>query len=53
MCIIFSPQNFKLVFRVYSNSWKGAAATIIESTNDIVWGVVWDISKDEEAKLDR
>ncbi|XP_055943609.1 gamma-glutamylcyclotransferase-like [Argiope bruennichi] len=34
-------------------SWKGSTAAIIESENDFVWGVIWEISKDQEEVLDK
>lgn len=42
-----------MTFQGYADTWKGATATIVQSPGDSVWGVVWEISKDEEAKLDR
>ncbi|KAF8781710.1 Gamma-glutamylcyclotransferase like protein [Argiope bruennichi] len=45
-------KNFKLSSTDFAHSWKGAVATILECKNDSVWGVVWEISKEHEEKLD-
>lgn len=52
MCIA-KLKDFRLAFAGFSELWKGASATIIESPGDTVWGVVWEIAKEQEEKLDR
>ncbi|GBN30375.1 Gamma-glutamylcyclotransferase [Araneus ventricosus] len=44
-------KDFKFTFADFYPSWKGATAAIAESENDSVWGVVWEISKDQEEIL--
>ncbi|KAJ8007892.1 hypothetical protein DPEC_G00098900 [Dallia pectoralis] len=36
-----------------NNSWHGGVATIEESKEDVVWGVVWKMDKDHLITLDR
>ncbi|CAL1286731.1 unnamed protein product [Larinioides sclopetarius] len=45
-------KGFRLSSTDFAHTWKGGAATILESKNDSVWGVVWEISKNHEEKLD-
>ncbi|XP_015930173.2 gamma-glutamylcyclotransferase [Parasteatoda tepidariorum] len=46
-------EKYQLLFTGYSNSWKGAPATIIKNEKDSVWGVVWEILKEHEDALNR
>jgi len=34
-------EGYRLDFDYFSNRWKGAAATIVQSPESHVWGVVW------------
>lgn len=53
VCIIyFLLQNFRLDFHRYSKRWRGTSATIIETENSMVWGVVWELDKCNLATLD-
>ncbi|KAG8195235.1 hypothetical protein JTE90_027976 [Oedothorax gibbosus] len=36
-----------------SNLWHGAPVTIVDSEESSVWGVVWELSKNDEDNLDR
>ncbi|KFM76090.1 Gamma-glutamylcyclotransferase, partial [Stegodyphus mimosarum] len=46
-------KDFKFAFVGYADAWKGATATVIPSPSDSVWGVVWEISKQQEPLLDQ
>ncbi|GFU10683.1 gamma-glutamylcyclotransferase [Nephila pilipes] len=46
-------KNFKLSFVGYADTWKGSVATILETKDDSVWGVVWEISKEHEENLNK
>lgn len=50
---IFLLQNFRLDFHRQSNRWYGTSATIVETNNSVVWGVVWELDKCNLATLDR
>lgn len=39
-------------FHRYSKRWCGTSATIIETENSVVWGVVWELDKCNLATLD-
>jgi gamma-glutamylcyclotransferase len=45
-------DDYRLDFDYSSVTWHGAAATITESMNEHVWGVVWLIRLSELANLD-
>ncbi|XP_018404373.1 PREDICTED: gamma-glutamylcyclotransferase-like isoform X2 [Cyphomyrmex costatus] len=45
-------KNFRLDFHRYSNRWHGTSATIVETENSVVWGVVWELDKCNLATLD-
>ncbi|XP_070155972.1 gamma-glutamylcyclotransferase [Polyergus mexicanus] len=45
-------KNFRLDFQRYSKRWHGASATIVETENSIVWGVVWELDKCNLSTLD-
>jgi gamma-glutamylcyclotransferase len=46
-------DNYKLDFNYPSKTWNGAAATIIESQGDHVWGAVWCINISDMPNLDK
>ncbi|XP_071650735.1 gamma-glutamylcyclotransferase [Temnothorax longispinosus] len=46
-------KNFRLDFHRYSKRWQGASATIVETENSVVWGVVWELNKCNLATLDK
>jgi len=50
--MIFLLQNFRLDFHRYSEQWHGTSATIVETENSAVWGVVWELDKSNLATLD-
>ncbi|XP_076865987.1 gamma-glutamylcyclotransferase a [Brachyhypopomus gauderio] len=35
------------------NNWNGGVATIEESPDDVVWGVVWEMSTQDRTSLDK
>lgn len=39
-------------FQRYSKRWHGASATIVETENSIVWGVIWELDKCNLSTLD-
>lgn len=45
--------GYELRYCEYSDSWKGAAATIWEKEGEEAWGVVWRISNQDSDALDR
>lgn len=45
-------KNFRLDFNRYSKRWCGSSATIVETENSVVWGVVWELDKCNLATLD-
>ncbi|XP_012533929.1 gamma-glutamylcyclotransferase-like isoform X2 [Monomorium pharaonis] len=45
-------KNFRLDFNRYSKRWRGTSATIVETENSVVWGVVWELHKCNLATLD-
>ncbi|KAL0101390.1 hypothetical protein PUN28_018904 [Cardiocondyla obscurior] len=45
-------KNFRLDFNRYSKRWCGTSATIVESEDSIVWGVVWELDNSNLATLD-
>lgn len=49
----FSMKDYRLDFVRYSRNWKGAAATIVQSSGDHVWGALWEINNDHMESLDR
>ncbi|XP_020280416.1 gamma-glutamylcyclotransferase-like [Pseudomyrmex gracilis] len=46
-------KNFRLDFNTYSELWRGAAATIVETDDSVVWGVIWEIDNCDLSALDR
>ncbi|XP_014488440.1 PREDICTED: gamma-glutamylcyclotransferase-like [Dinoponera quadriceps] len=46
-------KNFRLDFQRYSKRWHGASATIVETNDSIVWGVVWELDKCNLPTLNR
>lgn len=46
-------ENFKLDFTKYSGSRNGGVADIVYSKNDIVYGVVFDVSESDLKIIDR
>ncbi|EZA55182.1 hypothetical protein DMN91_001351 [Ooceraea biroi] len=45
-------KNFRLDFNRYSKRWRGTSATIVETENSTVWGVVWQLDKCNLSTLD-
>ena len=45
-------DGYRISFCGYSESWKGAKATIIRSPGDAVWGAVWKLSPDHVTSID-
>lgn len=46
-------DNYRLDFIRFAKYWKGAIATIVPTTGEVVWGAIWEISMDDLPKLDR
>lgn len=46
-------EGYKFVYDGYSSSRKGAVANIIEDTSEKVFGVLYEISENDEKKLDK
>ncbi|XP_019696848.1 gamma-glutamylcyclotransferase isoform X2 [Harpegnathos saltator] len=46
-------KNFRLDFQRYSKRWHGASATIVETNDSIVWGVIWELDKSNLSTLDQ
>jgi gamma-glutamylcyclotransferase (GGCT)/AIG2-like uncharacterized protein YtfP len=45
-------RNHKLVFNRYSSTWQGAVADIIKCEDRHVWGLIYEMEKDELQLLD-
>lgn len=45
-------KNFRLDFEKYSKQWCGASATIVETENSTVWGVIWELDNHNLTTLD-
>ena len=50
---IASLDNYKLTFGYKSKRWGGAAATIVPAIGFKVWGVLWALSMEHLASLDK
>lgn len=46
-------NDYELTFMTYVHSWKGAVATIAPRGGACVWGVIWNISAEHLANLDK
>ncbi len=46
-------KNYKFVFDGYSETRKGAVGNIVPNENGIVWGCLYEISGEDEIKLDK
>ena len=44
--------NYKFVYDGYSYKWNGAVANVIPLKGEVVWGVLYEITKECEDKLD-
>ena len=45
-------DGYKISFCGYSESWKGAKATLIRSPGNSVWSAVWRVSTDHVSSID-
>ena len=45
--------GYKFVYDGYSQNWKGAVANIVPSEDEVVWGVLYEVSEDCEKNLDK
>ena len=45
-------DGFRLVFSVYSSEWEGGAANLAPDRSGRVWGLLWDVPRDEVQGLD-
>lgn len=46
-------KDYRLTYDGYSKRWDGAPGNIIESTGDIVWGGLYEISEKDLDRLDK
>ncbi|MEN2975015.1 MAG: gamma-glutamylcyclotransferase family protein [Candidatus Caldarchaeales archaeon] len=46
-------RGYRLVFDVFSHSWKGGVANIVEDKEGIVYGAVYRVETEQFSKLDR
>ncbi|MEM0440945.1 MAG: gamma-glutamylcyclotransferase family protein [Candidatus Caldarchaeum sp.] len=46
-------KGFRLVFNVYSTSWRGGVANIVEDPQSIVYGALYLLDEEQLEKLDR
>lgn len=44
--------GYRFVFDGYSRKWNGSVANVIESPDEVVWGGIFEINKDNLAALD-
>lgn len=52
-CGIGKLENFRLDFAGYSNSWRGASATVAPKQGSHVWGAIWNIGSEHMDSLDK
>lgn len=45
-------RGYRLVFDVYSPSWRGGVANIVESAGGIVYGAIYRITSEQLSRLD-
>ena len=46
-------EGYKISFSRYSGKWNGGVADIIEAENSHVWGILYEITEDDLARLDK
>ncbi|MDW7978931.1 MAG: gamma-glutamylcyclotransferase family protein [Candidatus Caldarchaeum sp.] len=46
-------RGFRLVFDVYSSSWKGGVADVVEDENGVVYGAAYLLDEQQLEKLDK
>eukprot|EP00092_Neocalanus_flemingeri_P063501 GFUD01076864.1.p1 GENE.GFUD01076864.1~~GFUD01076864.1.p1 ORF type:complete len:173 (-),score=69.32 GFUD01076864.1:83-601(-) len=46
-------KDHRLDFNYFSQRWKGAAATIIPTPDNHVWGVLWELNMEHMETLDQ
>jgi len=46
-------RGYKLVFNVYSSSWRGGVANIVEDSQSVVYGAAYLLDEEQLQKLDR
>ncbi|MEM4352345.1 MAG: gamma-glutamylcyclotransferase family protein, partial [Candidatus Caldarchaeum sp.] len=46
-------KGFKLVFDIYSSSWRGGVADVVEDESGIVYGAAYLLDEEQLEKLDR
>jgi len=48
-----SLGNYRLSFQGNSDRWRGAVATVLPATDQVVWGVLFRLSDDDLRALDK
>ncbi|MBF0122947.1 MAG: gamma-glutamylcyclotransferase [Candidatus Omnitrophica bacterium] len=46
-------EGYWLVFDGYSSFWRGPVANIVKSADDVVWGGLFEITRDHLERLDQ
>ena len=46
-------DDYEFVYDGHSNKWEGAAANILKTSDNIVWGGLYEISESDLASLNR
>ncbi|MCS7110324.1 MAG: gamma-glutamylcyclotransferase, partial [Candidatus Caldarchaeum sp.] len=46
-------RGYRLVFNVYSSSWRGGVANVVEDPDSSVYGAVYLLEESQLEKLDR
>jgi len=46
-------KDYKFIYDDYSKNWNGAVGNVVESKDNIVWGVVFEITEKDLKNLDK
>lgn len=46
-------RGFRLVFNVYSVSWKGGVANVVEDSSGVVYGAAYQLEEEQLSRLDK
>lgn len=52
MLMVFFKE-YRLDFSRFSKKWDGSVATVVPDSKEYVWGVLWQLSMDDMASLDK
>ncbi len=46
-------KGYKLIFDIYSSSWRGGVADVVEDANSVVYGAAYLLDEEQIEKLDK